>query len=52
VTFTRAYTAAPVCVGTDQTNANAVKISTTTTAATFAGNATDVIAYICVGNPN
>lgn len=52
LTFTNAFQAAPACVGTDQTAANAVKISTTTTAATFAGTTTDVIAYACYGNPN
>lgn len=52
VTFATAFTAAPICFGTDQTAANAVKISTTTTAATFAGTTSDVIAYFCLANPN
>ena len=50
--FTNNYQSAPACVGTDQTAANAVKISTTTSAATFAGTTSDVIAYACYGNPN
>lgn len=52
VTFAAAYTAAPVCACTDQTAANAVKCSTSTSALTIAGTTTDVIAYVCIGNPN
>lgn len=52
LTFAKPFTVAPICVGTDTTATNAVKISTTTTAATFAGTTTDVIAYQCFGNPN
>jgi hypothetical protein len=52
VTFAKAFTVAPICVGTDTTAAAVVKISTTTTAATFTGTGSDVIAYMCFGNPN
>jgi hypothetical protein len=51
-TFPTAYIAAPICVATDTTAANAVKASATTTALTLTGTGTDVIAFICVGNPN
>lgn len=52
VTFNKAYVVAPVCVGTDQTAAAAVKSAPTTTTVTFTGTGTDVIAYQCMGNPN
>jgi hypothetical protein len=51
-TFTTAYGSAPVCVGTDQTAAAAVKIAPTTTTAVVTGTSTDVIAVGCFGNPN
>jgi hypothetical protein len=50
--FTTAYTAAPVCVCTDQTSAAAVQCSTSTTTLTVAGTGSDAIAYVCIGNPN
>ena len=52
ITFTNAYAIAPVCVGTDQTAAAAVKSAPTTTGVTFTGTGTDVIAYQCDANPN
>jgi hypothetical protein len=52
VTFTRAYANAPVCVATDTTAVNAVQAATSTTALTLTGTSTDVIAYMCAGNPN
>lgn len=55
VTFTRAYTAAPVWVATNQTTqANPIKAAQTTTNVVFTGpnTVTDVVAYICMGNPN
>jgi hypothetical protein len=52
VTFAKPFTNAPVCMGTDQTAANAVKIAPTNTTAVFTGTTTDVIAYACFGNPN
>jgi hypothetical protein len=51
-TFTTAYGSAPVCVGTDQTAAAAVKIAPTTTTAVVTGTTTDVISVACFGNPN
>jgi len=50
--FTTAYTAAPVCVCTDQTSAAAVQCSTSTATLTVAGTGSDAIAYVCIGNPN
>jgi hypothetical protein len=51
-TFPAAFTSAPVCTATDTTAANPVKASTNTTALTLSGTSSDVIAFICVGNPN
>ena len=51
-TFGTVYSSAPVCVASDQTAANAVKVTTTTTTATFTGTGTHVVAYVCIGNPN
>jgi hypothetical protein len=54
VTFPKAFTNVPVCVGTDFTTANLVKIAPTATTAVISDTvgASDVIQYICVGNPN
>lgn len=54
VTFANAFQVAPVCMATDQTTPQLVKASTTTTALTITDTvgATDVVAYVCVGNPN
>lgn len=52
VTFNLAYQHAPSCVATDTTAAAATKVVTTTTTATFTGTGTDVLNYICFGNPN
>lgn len=49
ITFATAYGTAPVCVGTDQTAAAAVKSAPLTTGVTFTGTGTDVIAYVCLG---
>jgi hypothetical protein len=46
-TFTTAYTNTPICTAVDQTNADAVKVTATTSTITFAGNASDVIAWTC-----
>jgi hypothetical protein len=48
-TFGQTYTSAPVCVATDTTAANAVKIAVTATALTITGTGTDVIDYLCIG---
>lgn len=53
-TFTVPYQVAPVCVATDQTTAQLVKVvpSTTNVIVSDTVGATDVIAVACVGNPN
>lgn len=52
VSFSPAFTSAPACTATDTSGANAVRASATTSALSLTGTGTDVIAYICVGNPN
>jgi hypothetical protein len=52
ITFSTAYTSTPVCVGTDQTAAEAVRAAPTASGVTFTGTGTDVIAWMCIGNPN
>ena len=54
VIFTTAYTSAPACVATDQTNIVAVKVtpSTTSLVITTSDRSSDVFAYHCAGNPN
>jgi hypothetical protein len=54
VTFPTAFTAVPVCVAIDQTTPQLIKAAPTATnvAITDTVGATDVVAYICVGNPN
>lgn len=54
VTFTTAYTSAPSCTATDQTNITTVKVtpSTTTLVITTVASSSDVFAYHCIGNPN
>ena len=54
VTFTRAYTSAPVCTATDATNITTLKVtpSTGSLVITTTGATSDVFDYICVGNPN
>lgn len=49
-TYASAWTTAPLCVGTDTTAANPVKITTTATTATVTGTSSDVINVICMGN--
>jgi hypothetical protein len=52
-TFVNTWVAAPVCVASDQTTADALKVAVTTTTLTVTGaTTTDSIAYVCVGNPN
>lgn len=46
-TFTTGYLAAPVCTASDQTAANPVKVTSSTTAVTLAGTTTDVVTWIC-----
>lgn len=46
-TFATAYGTAPNCVATDQTAANVVKATATTTAVTVSGTGTDVVAFWC-----
>lgn len=56
VTFTTAYTATPSCVANDRTAAAPIQSAPTTANVVFTGGtgagATDVINYVCVGNPN
>lgn len=51
-TFSVAYSTAPVCTANDTTAANAVKVSSSTTAVTLAGTTTDVIAWSCSPSAN
>lgn len=41
------FTQAPTCVATDTTNADAVKVTATTSALTITGNGSDVVNYLC-----
>lgn len=53
ITFTTAFTAAPVCVVTDQTTAanNALKAAvTTTTLVITTTSSSDVFSYLCLGS--
>lgn len=51
VTFARAFAAAPICVATDTTAANAVRAHTPlTTGFSLAGTTTDVINWNCCGS--
>jgi hypothetical protein len=52
LTFSNVFQVAPICVATDQTAANAVKTAPTASNVVFTGTTTDVIQYVCVGNPN
>jgi hypothetical protein len=53
VTFSKAYTAAPVCIAADQSaTPAAVQVAPTTTQVVLTGTAVHTIAYVCVGNPN
>lgn len=49
VTFSTAFSSAPVCTCTDQTAANATKCSTSASVLTVAGTSTDTVAWICLG---
>jgi hypothetical protein len=42
----------PICTATDTTAANAVKARATASTLTLMGTGSDVISYICIGNPN
>lgn len=54
VTFAKPFAVAPVCVVTDQTTAQLVKSAPTATTLVVSDTvgATDVIAWVCHGNPN
>ncbi|MGH9702035.1 MAG: hypothetical protein ACRD4K_01570, partial [Candidatus Acidiferrales bacterium] len=53
VTFTTAFASTPVCVVSDETAAGAAKVSAKSASSiTISGGTTDVVSYICVGNPN
>lgn len=51
-TFATPYSTAPVCTANDTTAADAVKVSSSTTAITLAGTGTDVIAWVCTPAAN
>ena len=52
VTFPQAFTNVPVCVTGDTTAATAVKSAPTATTLVLTAGATDVVMYLCFGNPN
>jgi hypothetical protein len=53
VTFTTAFASTPVCVVSDETTAGAARVSAKSASSiTISGGTTDVVSYICVGNPN
>jgi len=49
--FTPAWKSAPVCMTNDETTAGVSKAIPTTTTLTIEGGATDVVDYLCFGNP-
>jgi hypothetical protein len=53
VTFVTAFTSTPVCVVSDETAVGAARVSAkSATSITISGGSTDIVDYICVGNPN
>lgn len=52
VTFSKPFTNAPICIATDATAANAVRVNPTATTLALTGTTTDTIDYACFGNPN
>jgi hypothetical protein len=53
VIFPRSYNSAPLCTANDTSAAKAVRVQTTETTLTLSeANGTDVINWLCVGNPN
>jgi hypothetical protein len=50
--FTLGYTLAPICVATDSTAVNAVRVVVSLTSVTINGTNGDVANYICVGRDN
>jgi hypothetical protein len=46
------FKSTPICAATDTTAANAVKASSTAKTLTLTGTGSDVVSYICIGNPN
>ena len=51
VTFSPAWRNPPVCMTNDQSTTGASKAIPTTTTLTIVGGPTDVVDYICFGNP-
>lgn len=49
-TFQQSFANTPVCVASDQTAANAVKVVPSTTSVTLTGTSSDVLGVICIGN--
>jgi hypothetical protein len=53
VTFTNAYTVAPLCVASDASaTPAAIQVVATTTTLTLTGTAAHTLNYVCFGNPN
>ncbi len=52
VTFSPSFNSAPVCTATDTSGGHVVQASTTASGLSLTGTGTDVVAYICAGNPN
>ena len=51
VTFSPPWRNPPVCITNDQSTIGASKAIPTTTTLTIVGGPTDVVDYICFGNP-
>jgi hypothetical protein len=49
--FTPAWKSAPVCMTNDETTAGVSKAVPTTTTLTIVGGVTDIVDYLCFGNP-
>jgi hypothetical protein len=53
VTFATAFASTPVCIVSDETTAGAARVSAKSASSfTISGGASDVVSYVCVGNPN
>jgi hypothetical protein len=52
VTFTPSYQVAPLCQCVDTTSAAAVKCTPLSGSLSITGTGTDVVSYVCEGNPN
>lgn len=52
IVFATPFSTAPICIATDQTAPNPVKATPSKTGVRFTGTGADVLAWVCVGNPN